>query len=66
MKRADRIEAGAITQFNKLHKAMLDQGVYLAPSGYEVAFLSGAHGDEALADFERAVAAVAPAFGTAG
>jgi glutamate-1-semialdehyde 2,1-aminomutase len=42
---------------------MLDQGVYLAPSGYEVAFLSAAHGDEALAAFEKAVAAVAPSFG---
>jgi len=62
VKRADRIESGAITQFNKLHKLMLEQGVYLAPSGYEVAFLSGAHDDEALARFQTAVAAVAEAF----
>ena len=27
---------------------MLDQGVYLAPSGYEGWFLSAAHGDEEL------------------
>jgi glutamate-1-semialdehyde 2,1-aminomutase len=63
VRRADRIESGAIQQFNKLHRLMLDQGVYLAPSGYEVAFLSAVHGDEALAAFERAVAAVAPEFG---
>jgi glutamate-1-semialdehyde 2,1-aminomutase len=66
VRRADRIESGAIAQFNRLHKLMLDQGVYLAPSGYEVAFLSAAHGDEALATFEKAVAAVAPSFGQAG
>ncbi len=66
VRRADRIESGAIASFNKLHKLMLAQGVYLAPSGYEVAFLSAAHGDEALAAFEKAVAAVAPSFGQAG
>jgi glutamate-1-semialdehyde 2,1-aminomutase len=66
VKRADRIEAGAITQFNKLHRLMLGEGVYLAPSGYEVAFLSGAHGDEALARFREAVAAVAPEFRSDG
>ncbi|MBK8727503.1 MAG: glutamate-1-semialdehyde 2,1-aminomutase [Holophagaceae bacterium] len=66
VKRADRVEAGAITQFNHLHRLMLEQGVYLAPSGYEVAFLSGVHGDEALACFEAAVAAVAPQFRSDG
>lgn len=62
VKRADRVESGAIAQFNKLHKAMLDQGVYLAPSGYEVGFLSAAHGDAELAKFEAAVDAVAKDF----
>ncbi|HEU4952370.1 MAG TPA: glutamate-1-semialdehyde 2,1-aminomutase [Holophagaceae bacterium] len=62
VKRADRVERGAIDQFNKLHKLMLDQGVYLAPSGYEVGFLSAAHGDAELARFETAVDAVAGSF----
>ncbi|HXC17727.1 MAG TPA: glutamate-1-semialdehyde 2,1-aminomutase [Holophagaceae bacterium] len=62
VKRADRVESGAIAQFNKLHKLMLDNGVYLAPSGYEVGFLSAAHGDAELAKFETAVDAVAKAF----
>ena len=62
VKRADRVESGAIAQFNKLHKLMLDQGVYLAPSGYEVGFLSAAHGDAELAKFEAAVDAVAKDF----
>ncbi|HET6330261.1 MAG TPA: glutamate-1-semialdehyde 2,1-aminomutase [Holophagaceae bacterium] len=62
VKRADRVESGAIAQFNKLHKLMLDNGVYLAPSGYEVGFLSAAHGDAELAKFEAAVDAVAKTF----
>jgi glutamate-1-semialdehyde 2,1-aminomutase len=62
VKRADRVESGAIAQFNRMHKLMLDQGVYLAPSGYEVGFLSAAHGDAELAKFEAAVDAVAKDF----
>ncbi|MBS1766354.1 MAG: glutamate-1-semialdehyde 2,1-aminomutase [Acidobacteria bacterium] len=62
VKRADRVESGAIAQFNKLHKLMLDNGVYLAPSGYEVGFLSAAHGDAELAAFEAAVIIVAKQF----
>ncbi len=62
VKRADRVESGSIAQFNKLHKLMLDHGVYLAPSGYEVGFLSAAHGDAELAKFEAAVDSVAKAF----
>ncbi|HET8714660.1 MAG TPA: glutamate-1-semialdehyde 2,1-aminomutase [Holophagaceae bacterium] len=62
VKRADRVESGAIAQFNKLHRLMLDHGVYLAPSGYEVGFLSAAHGDAELSTFEAAVDAVATHF----
>ncbi|MBI3132589.1 MAG: glutamate-1-semialdehyde 2,1-aminomutase [Acidobacteria bacterium] len=66
VKRADRIQSGAIDQFNRMHKLMLDQGVYLAPSGYEVGFLSGSHGDAEFAHFNQAVGEVAKAFsGTA-
>ncbi len=60
VRRSDAVKTGSITQFNKLHRLLLDQGVYLPPSGYEVAFLSGAHDEKALQHFERAVAAVAP------
>jgi glutamate-1-semialdehyde 2,1-aminomutase len=59
VKRADKVESGAITRFNLLHKALLDEGVYLPPSGYEVAFLSIAHGEAELAHFEAAIAKVA-------
>jgi glutamate-1-semialdehyde 2,1-aminomutase len=30
-------------RYAKVHSAMLEQGVYLAPSGYEVGFLSTTH-----------------------
>jgi glutamate-1-semialdehyde 2,1-aminomutase len=49
------VESGAIAQFNRLHKLLLDEGVYLPPSGYEVAFISIAHGEEELWHFEKAV-----------
>ena len=58
VKRADRVDSGAIAKFNRMHGLMLEQGVYLPPSGFEVAFLSAAHGDEELAHFERAVGVV--------
>jgi glutamate-1-semialdehyde 2,1-aminomutase len=58
VKRADRVESGAIAKFNHMHGLMLEQGIYLPPSGFEVAFLSAAHGDEELAHFERAVGMV--------
>jgi len=46
-------------QFSKLFKALLKQGIYIAPSGFEVGFLSLAHTDEicskALAGFKNAI-----------
>jgi glutamate-1-semialdehyde 2,1-aminomutase len=59
VKRADRVESGAIGKFNRLHGLLLEQGIYLPPSGFEVAFLSVAHGEEELAELKRAAAAVA-------
>jgi glutamate-1-semialdehyde 2,1-aminomutase len=45
-------DAGAInpdmTKFNQLHAALLNRGVYLGPSGYEVGFVSSAHTPEIL------------------
>mmetsp|Transcript_18090 Transcript_18090/g.36325 ORF Transcript_18090/g.36325 Transcript_18090/m.36325 type:complete len:115 (-) Transcript_18090:77-421(-) len=39
--------------FGKWHRAMLERGVYLAPSMYEAGFMSMAHTD---ADIERTIA----------
>ena len=62
VRRSDGVKGEAITHFNHLHRALLAQGVYLPPSGYEVAFLSAAHGEPELAHFKQAIAAVAKAF----
>jgi len=45
--------------FNRFFHAMLDRGVYLAPSAYEAGFVSSAHGP---ADLEATFAAARQAF----
>jgi glutamate-1-semialdehyde 2,1-aminomutase len=49
-KRCDR------TAYGGFFHAMLEGGVYLAPSGFEAAFTSAVHGDVELAAFETALA----------
>lgn len=44
--------------FGRYFNAMLDEGVYLAPSQYEAAFMSAAHSDE---DIDNTIAAAARA-----
>jgi glutamate-1-semialdehyde 2,1-aminomutase len=48
--------------FGRFHRAMLDAGVYLPPSQFEAAFLSGAHTDD---DIIETVAAAREAFSLA-
>jgi glutamate-1-semialdehyde 2,1-aminomutase len=48
------IPAGQRERFAKLFHALLDRGVYLAPSGFEVGFLSTAHTE---ADLDQVVTA---------
>ncbi len=45
---ADQINASDMDHFKKLHAYLLDHGVYLGPSGYEVGFVSAAHSDRVL------------------
>jgi len=56
-KRAD------VESFAAFHGAMLDRGVYLAPSQFEAAFLSTAHGD---AEIDATIAAAGDAFASLG
>jgi glutamate-1-semialdehyde 2,1-aminomutase len=37
-----------IERFQKFYHAMLQEGVYLAPSAYEAGFVSSAHDDQAI------------------
>jgi glutamate-1-semialdehyde 2,1-aminomutase len=41
--------------YGRFFHAMLDQGIYLAPSQFEAAFLSAAHDDAVLAKTAEAV-----------
>jgi glutamate-1-semialdehyde 2,1-aminomutase len=43
IRRADEIDAGSMSHFKVFHRELLNRGVYLGPSGYEVGFVSAAH-----------------------
>jgi glutamate-1-semialdehyde 2,1-aminomutase len=47
-------------RFNRFFHAMLDQGIYLAPSAFEAGFVSAAHSDE---DIDATLTAARKAFG---
>ncbi len=55
---ADQIEAASMEKFKVLHHELLQSGVYLGPSGYEVGFVSAAHSE---ADLEEASAKICAA-----
>lgn len=52
---------GDLERFNRFFHAMLEAGVYLAPSAYEAGFVSAAHSD---ADIEATIAAASKAMQT--
>lgn len=45
---AAEIRSESMNDFKKLYALLLDHGIYLGPSGYEVGFISAAHTDEVL------------------
>jgi glutamate-1-semialdehyde 2,1-aminomutase len=51
-----------VEQFQRFYHAMLQRGVYLAPSAFEAGFVSAAHSD---ADIDATLAAAAEAFAEA-
>jgi glutamate-1-semialdehyde 2,1-aminomutase len=55
-------KASDTAKFGRYFRAMLERGVYLAPSQFEAAFLSAAHTAE---DIERTIAAAREAFAVA-
>ena len=46
---AHQVSADGVARYNRSHHDILDAGVYLPPSGYEVCFVSTAHTPEMLA-----------------
>jgi glutamate-1-semialdehyde 2,1-aminomutase len=55
----DSAKRSDTARFGRFFRSMLEQGIYLAPSQFEAAFLSAAHTDE---DIARTIAAAARAF----
>ncbi|HVW96576.1 MAG TPA: glutamate-1-semialdehyde 2,1-aminomutase [Mucilaginibacter sp.] len=52
---ADEIDPAGMDKFKKLHRELLNRGVYLGPSGYEVGFISSAHSKIELEKAKRAI-----------
>lgn len=48
IRKADEIDGATMTDFKKLYSILLEKGIYLGPSGYEVGFVSAAHTAEIL------------------
>lgn len=48
IKKAEEIEPSSMESFKAFHRELLNRGVYLGPSGYEVGFISAAHTPEVL------------------
>jgi len=55
IRRADEIDAASMENFKKLHRELLNRGIYLGPSGYEVGFISSAHTKIDLEKAKRAI-----------
>ncbi len=51
IQRAEEIDGDSMKHFRKIYHELLEQGVYLGPSGYEVGFVSEAHTE---ADLKKA------------
>jgi glutamate-1-semialdehyde 2,1-aminomutase len=62
IRRMDEINETGVKRFAPFHKALLERGVYLGPSGYEVGFISQAHTN---ADIEMAITAMQEALDVA-
>lgn len=52
---ADQIDADSMKYFKALYHELLNKGIYLGPSGYEVGFISSAHTD---ADIQHTITAM--------
>jgi glutamate-1-semialdehyde 2,1-aminomutase len=50
IRRADEIDGVTMNDFKKLYSVLLEKGIYLGPSGYEVGFISSAHNETILVE----------------
>ena len=49
------IDHGSMDYYKQFHRELLNRGVYLGPSGYEVGFVSASHDEPALAQAKEAI-----------
>ena len=47
---SDEIDPKSMEHFKELHKILIDKGIYLGPSGYEVGFISASHTTQLLSE----------------
>lgn len=52
---AEQIDASSMEKFKVFHRELLNRGIYLGPSGYEVGFVSAAHDKTELEKAKRAI-----------
>lgn len=55
---SEEIDADSMKYFRSMHAILLENGIYLGPSGYEVGFMSEAHTDE---DIEKSIEVISDA-----
>lgn len=55
IRRSDEIDPKSMEHFRALHRELLERGVYLGPSGYEVGFVSAAHTEAVLQEAAGAI-----------
>ena len=48
IQRADQIDPASMEFYKKMHRELLNRGIYFGPSGYEVGFISAAHTEDDL------------------
>lgn len=55
IRKAEEIDASSMEKFKIFHRELLNRGIYLGPSGYEVGFISSAHNKIDLEKAKRAI-----------
>jgi glutamate-1-semialdehyde 2,1-aminomutase len=55
VRKAEEIDASSMEKFKVMHRELLNRGIYLGPSGYEVGFISSAHTKIELEKAKRAI-----------
>ncbi len=55
---ASAINNAGIAHYNRIHEKVLNRGIYLPPSGYEVCFISAAHPEKMLSNAANTLAGI--------